>query len=415
MSRAPSSSSLIVPLDHRRERSSEDTEPILWRENNQETTTSLVTVCSVCQQNESRYTCPKCKDPYCKVECYRNHASNCTETFYQNHVNSILHLEAIENGQDTQKLLQNIHEKYSDDNDLSEEELYELLIALEENEDPQKVLTKMSPSLRATFQRDVQSGQINVLEPWHPWWRRELGAVTEDSKPATTIKILDERLVRVPHFSKLFPKGGNPPLLYNLIEIVYSICCTLRLYHGFQNAPPVEASSSFVFSSGVLDRDARYTSLEQVLAECTASSTQHYPDGLCNTHWTVLAEDCARMVVSHRLIARALLDASDLLKAATQQMKKDDTQNDNTHKFRRIRKKLEFYLSWSIQCNELFGEDIQNEIMEWIERWSGDEEKALSNLQIPEAPSPPVARKESSSSPPPLMVEVETKRKVVTT
>jgi hypothetical protein len=112
-------------------------------------------------------------------------------------------------------------------------------------------------------------------------------------------------------------------------------------------------------------------------------------------------------------------------------MKKQQTSEDNEefqgniNRLRRIRKKLEFYLSWSQQATEP-GEYIKNEILAWIESWMVSTERAeavLDNLQIPEDTrsekprrKPPSSsdQKEKNRSPsPPLMVEVETKLKIV--
>ena len=51
-------------------------------------------ICSTCTKNIARYTCPKCSEPYCSVECYKIHDGTadsdgnklCTESFYKNRV-----------------------------------------------------------------------------------------------------------------------------------------------------------------------------------------------------------------------------------------------------------------------------------------------------------------------------------------
>ena len=39
--------------------------------------------CSICNQNEVKYICPKCKIPYCSMDCYKKHNNECTEEFYK--------------------------------------------------------------------------------------------------------------------------------------------------------------------------------------------------------------------------------------------------------------------------------------------------------------------------------------------
>ena len=43
--------------------------------------------CSICNNNqEVKYICPKCKVPYCSMECYKKHNEVCTEEFYKSNV-----------------------------------------------------------------------------------------------------------------------------------------------------------------------------------------------------------------------------------------------------------------------------------------------------------------------------------------
>jgi len=42
--------------------------------------------CSICNKNEVKYICPKCKIPYCSMDCYKKHNKECTEEFYKNNV-----------------------------------------------------------------------------------------------------------------------------------------------------------------------------------------------------------------------------------------------------------------------------------------------------------------------------------------
>ena len=43
--------------------------------------------CSFCNKNNDvKYICPKCKVPYCSMECYKKHNEACTEEFYKSNV-----------------------------------------------------------------------------------------------------------------------------------------------------------------------------------------------------------------------------------------------------------------------------------------------------------------------------------------
>ena len=43
--------------------------------------------CKICNNNQVvKYVCPKCKVPYCSMECYKKHNESCTEEFYKSNV-----------------------------------------------------------------------------------------------------------------------------------------------------------------------------------------------------------------------------------------------------------------------------------------------------------------------------------------
>jgi hypothetical protein len=147
----------------------------------------------------------------------------------------------------------------------------------------------------------------------------------------------------------------------------------------------VDAGLGLLQNSCVLCKDARYTSLEQVLSSCTSHSTKAFPDG-CNAPWSTLVEDCANILSSHRLVGRALLEACDLLKTAVQHLKEenacDDKPSNNKEvmvQLRQVRKKVEFFLSWSQQAKEEFGESIKNALTEWIKEWTSNEFRSESD------------------------------------
>jgi hypothetical protein len=330
-------------------------------------------------------------------------------------------LEAKEQKDNTHKILKDHYRKNRQEEELSEDilsdQLYELLQVLEETEDDnlthQQILALMPPALRADFQRDLNEGKLQemILEKWYPWWRQQLGAGDDGlggiSKPAGALPLsvttLDERLMKIPKFTTLSRKPqSSRVLLYHLIDILYAFCWTMRLYHGLPNvmlvtssakssnihgAPgadddmaAVDAAATLTQASATLGNDARYQSLEQVLIASTSASTRAYPDDGCNTEWTILVEDCAQILTSHRFAGRALLETSDLFKAAIRHLKQEtmesssstSSHNDTILKLRQLRKKVEFFISWSQHAKSEFGVGIKDEVMRWAQEWNAD-------------------------------------------
>ena len=416
--------------------------------------------CAVCRQNESRYQCPKCQLPYCTVACYRIHNSSssgsssslgppCTEAFYKNRVSEILQLEVSEKQSLTRQLLHRHHHNESvfDESlqsnllEISEIELYDLLVALEDQRYSAEggsgdattikhLQSLLSPSIRAAFDSALQSGELSdlVLQRWSPWWKPEL-ANNDDSYGGTDtgqdVKTvfegslfhgggtLDERLLEIPPFTT-FNKIRSPPpnLMYNLVDIVYGAAWNLRLYLGTANAvfSPVDSYETIIAASSVLGKDARYTTLEEVLSDCTARSMRQYPSSGCNAHWTTLTEDVAILTNSHRHVGRCLLETIDIVSASIRFLKKqrhsdrigkqETSEEENANgmdeqikQMKRMRKKLEFYVSWSQyqyrqQPTAYFGaESLQSDISAWIDHWKlsnpNDNNERLDHLVLP--------------------------------
>lgn len=270
-------------------------------------------------------------------------------------------------------------------------------------------------------------------------------------KDSSSLTTLDERLMKIPSFEtiSLRKTPSSRVLLYHLIDILYAYCWTMRLYHGLPNvlggkdgnhdssystsSPKmsdrqivrtgeedvvVEAVAILMNASAILGRDVRYTSLEEVLVASTSASTAALPNG-CNTEWNLLVEDCAQIVTSHRLAGRALLEVNDLFKAAIRSLKQDDTKEplsvennkETILKLRRLRKKIEFFLSWSQYAKSEFGNSIGDEMMLWIQQWNIDESSRpdevsfldLEDLHIQDNVVPTQQERTTKS---PLIVEV---------
>ena len=332
--------------------------------------------CQVCDLNEWRYVCPQCETKYCSVSCYQNHQEGCTERFYQSRVNEVLQLEAKERQRDTRQLLTRFHQEqqqYLHDtrptNDflevLPKEKLYKILQLVESGDDEQiaNILQK-HPAIRQALHHAIQGGELQdwLLEPWHPWWRPRLARSAEDtdtdddeSSAESTFPTLDDRILQIPRLNatKVPP---HPLLQYNVIDLLYSVALTLRLYHGLDNALETAGSAAVTFleSSKVLSHDARYTSVAEALASCVCVDTDRrsrtspsMKTATTTTPWEVLVGDVALLCRNRRLLARALLEASDLFVAATATAKAEKAGKELKMLLKLSWKKLQFYLSWS--------------------------------------------------------------------
>ncbi|KAG7365049.1 2-oxyglutarate/Fe(II) oxygenase [Nitzschia inconspicua] len=389
---------------------------------NNGTSTISDIICRVCHKQQAKYTCPRCERPYCSLDCYRNHNNStddgsneisCTEEFYKTKVNALLSLERKEHELESNGILNRHYQQQfqgidiaTEDNDiaaeiLAEEELYRLWSKLEElGEDANRAQLEkvIPPSLRKKLQYDLQQGtaQQLVLRDWFPWWRQQLVVGSKGttkskmekvkrSEPEKSSKTLDERLLKLQRFELLsLGRQPSPLLVFNLMDILYSVCGTLRLYHGIANAianEPLEAGSTLVTASAVLAKDARFSSLSEVLIHCTSAGKGHEGGA---ASWNVLVEDVAYLVESHRLVGRALLEAFDILTAARREVKRQEDVVDKRQRHQEqikqlsaLRKKIEFFLSWSQhpEIKTMLKETkIKDEILSWREQWMKENE-----------------------------------------
>jgi len=463
-------------------------------------------ICLVCSENGARYTCPQCHTPYCSIECFRNHTDTassstldeghafpCSEQFFKRKVTSLMNLESLEKEEKIHRALNRYHHENFGRQDCEEplevydneiESLYELQSQLELLENGNKELTQrelakiLPPSLKAMFEKDLQTGQLQpewVLNHWYPWWRRELvvngneilndetdindvNQSREDSSAASTT--LDERLLRVPKYESFGGRKSNDEvLLCNLLDILIGTCRTLRLYHGVQNASrqvPMEAATTLISAASVLGKDTRFDTIYQVLdhhynstTDTFASSANSSEDGK-GSHsdklgdWHVCIEDTAAIISTPRMVGRALLEASDILKAAIKKLKLDnddsiskreESTNDNATNLKQIRclrKKLQFFLSWATRytdaANLLLGGGPKDEILAWIEERkqifskyksaedsNSGKEHTIDELNFHHSGDIPIMRKfdDSNSSDEPLLVKVQSRRKIM--
>lgn len=163
--------------------------------------TTLVTCdpCEVCCAHHSRYTCPKCNIRYCSVVCYREHGE-CTEDFYRNRSHQILNLEAKDLRDETEFML---HRLQSNTPALLDDHLYDLLLAIENDDHPRIERLLASHDIKRNIEHDMPSLREWILHPWHPWWEPQLGFL-ENGQDQDTDRIngksLDEYILCIPPF-----------------------------------------------------------------------------------------------------------------------------------------------------------------------------------------------------------------------
>jgi hypothetical protein len=161
-------------------------------------------------------------------------------------------------------------------------------------------LDNLTPEEQRHFLRDVADGSLSkFVEPWEPWWERSeeqfmaqlklqqietsqqhSGLQENDESDKHNADEIDPDISSHMNISGcvgppaaalilLQPSAwppvsqlcrNNPPaeLQFNLVDVLLSYCCTMRIFQGDWSADVGEASAMMIQLSAVLQRDARH-------------------------------------------------------------------------------------------------------------------------------------------------------------
>lgn len=384
---------LSRPVAGKRTTEKADIQPILWRTGtiaNQESS-SEETCCGVCLQNKSRYICPRCFLPYCSVACYREHSTDketqCTEKFYENKVQEVLKAETASRTNEFRSMLSRIYREHqqstdhalnnidtfgdvSSNNDLSQKELIQVLRVLETGDEAAIEELVSSERIRRGLSDSLQSDNLQdwLLKPWKPWWEENTAIDVEthfddDEPDLIGCKTLDDWIVSAPQWENVRPNTAglaDPQLHFNIVDLLYAMASTFRLYHGPVNAREsdvVGAAHMLMQSSRVLSQNAHYESVMEALTESVRLSSSRVEENIWA--WTFLAADTSLIARNQRYTLRCFFEAIALIRAAEHESK------EKRNSLRRARKKLLFYIAWIRDHQDLI-ESIPSCIDEYV-------------------------------------------------
>jgi len=309
------------------------------------------------------------------------------------------------------------------------------------------------PLLLKRFEEAVAKGELShYITIWQPWWMPSNPVYNteknhsqplpfeSDNKSTKQVKTLDEQIIATPKFHSLFSSNQKlqqniPKLQFNALHLLYTISQTLRLCNGNddkKSQKSLEIVTVFFSISTVLNQDARYATVEEVLLDCITESTKEFKrfsngtkgtsSGNCNVTWNVLVQDLLCLVSNKRFVFKALFTAKDIIqngvRALRQILKQSSkttlTQGSNEinnkacadhlesdlrvkskesflKDLRHAKKKIEFYTSWCIANWSVFNleESLSKDIQDWIdhcEKYKGtdtlDPINVLSRLSL---------------------------------
>ncbi|XP_032527140.2 zinc finger HIT domain-containing protein 2 [Danaus plexippus] len=208
-------------------------------------------LCGLCENNSSKYCCPRCEVFYCSLDCYKSEKHlECSENFYRECVNQELasntaddeaknkmidilkrmHNESFDND------LENIEEPVEiDSDDDSEIDLHTRIKDLN-LDDPDALWNALTSDEKNEFEAMLSQGDVGTIIPqWQPWWlfRKEkklveevdLNGEKEALERCPTIKT-------VPKFSSLTSIQPSPSIRFNMVNIIAAYAFAIRYVNG---------------------------------------------------------------------------------------------------------------------------------------------------------------------------------------
>lgn len=175
-----------------------------------------------CNEQKTKYTCPRCGIQYCSVTCYKSSQHiKCSEIFFKDCVVK----ELVQNntpkqfGQkaltDLENLLKKDTARYEDDvdsddsGDVCHENFLERMKNVDLN-DSNAVWTLLTEKERIDFKEKLFSGEVVKLLPnWNPWWIR--------------ISKISSEQIDVPESMGIPPIKNKIPLLSSMMVIISSL------------------------------------------------------------------------------------------------------------------------------------------------------------------------------------------------
>ncbi|GAB1603183.1 zinc finger HIT domain-containing protein 2-like [Argonauta hians] len=335
--------------------------------------------CVFCLLHVSKYTCPRCRAPYCCVGCYRSEKHlQCSESFYKNCVTEGL-VDLTVSHSEREKMLEILKkateaddddDNYEDSDDEEECSLADRLTGLDLDKDTDKVWDALTKQEKEEFQKLLEDEQLGgLIEFWSPWWsQKETSKVEELNSKNKPDKSRPRLCKNIPHISQIL-KNSKPSsdLRFTVISVVYSYAYVCRLHNGDHLSTPLDCANEVLLLCDVLDTTHSYSSTSDALHACLNRTYQESSPIHASRKFSIsIIKDVINIIEgpsSWKPLHHLLLSLSDLLnmfqlslKEISKDLKTNAKSSDESatsqkkalkKKLFRCEKKILFLLSWS--------------------------------------------------------------------
>ena len=209
----------------------------------------------------------------------------------------------------------------------------------------------MTKEERKDFQDMVQTGKIQSLIPeFKPFWTK----MDQDGDLEHICPRIEENIPKM-------SSSPNPRVKFNLLNVLYAYCYSLRFYYGNCETENILQFASLVFAiSHNLSQNTNFDSADQALDMARAQVDLHPEYSVSPQMTKDVKKDVYLMVKGpdHRLwhnkdyyILAGLSQLKRILAKVVKKLKKEDEKvlKDSVDRdlVKRSAKKIEFYLSWA--------------------------------------------------------------------
>ncbi|XP_063628447.1 zinc finger HIT domain-containing protein 2 [Cydia splendana] len=247
-------------------------------------------ICGVCNENPSKYCCPRCEVLYCSLDCYRSEKhQECSENFYRNCVTEELASNHVDDESKRKMIdiLKRMHEHDIDTEDIEEmlenmdsddeevEDLHERIKGLHLN-DADQLWGALTEDERNEFEALLNKGDVGTIMPqWEPWWmfRKKEKKVEEITKEENEALKKCPELKTVPALDSLSTVQPSPAIKFNITNVIASYVFVMRYFNG--DVEPLEWATHFLNVCANLDSNANFDdpaiAVETVVQKCLQS------------------------------------------------------------------------------------------------------------------------------------------------
>ncbi|XP_022831652.1 zinc finger HIT domain-containing protein 2 [Spodoptera litura] len=253
-------------------------------------------ICGLCDENPSKYCCPRCEVFYCSLDCYKSEKHlQCSESFYRDCVNSELMahnaddesrdkmVDILKRMQDDDNIDINDLIEYDDDDepadsDDEEEDDLEKRIENINLDDADEIWNALTEDEKNEFEALINQGDVGSIMPqWEAWWmyRRDKKLVED-----VDVKVDDEEALKncpalkaVPKFESLTAVKPSPAIKSNITNVLASYAFIMRYFNG--EIEPGEATICLFNICDNLNSNTNFddpaVALESVAQKCLQS------------------------------------------------------------------------------------------------------------------------------------------------